>query len=61
MQGATYGVKDDGTFNFYDGIIKRKTDAVDGTISATATGSQQVTGIEVIGGDTSHTLHLTDQ
>lgn len=60
VQGYTYGVKTEGTFNFYDGIIKGKTDAVDGTISAYATNSQTVTGTEVIGTDTYHTLHLTD-
>ncbi len=50
--GNIHGVKTTGTFNFYDGIIKGKTDAIDGTITDQETNSQLINGTETIDGDT---------
>ena len=46
LQGKVYGIKSTGTFNFYDGIIKGETDAIDGTVSATETGYQVANGTD---------------
>ena len=46
LEGKVYGVKTTGTFNFYDGIIKGKTDAIDGTISDQEDNTQVVSGTD---------------
>ena len=56
--GAINGIRTSGTFNFYDGIIKGKTDAIDGTITEQETNSQVVNGTETISGSTYNTAHL---
>ena len=56
--GEVHGVRSTGTFNFYDGIIKGKTDAIDGTIASIEDNSQVVNGTEVISGSTYITAHL---
>ena len=33
ITGATYGIQNSGTFNFYDGIIKGKTNAINGVVT----------------------------
>ena len=50
--GNIHGVKTTGTFNFYDGIIKGKTAAIDGTITDQETNSRLINGTETIDGDT---------
>ena len=35
--GKTYGVKNTGTFNFYDGVIEGETEAISGTVTKTPT------------------------
>lgn len=56
--GKVYGLKSTGTFNFYDGIIKGKTDAINGTISDQETLSTIITGTEVINNATYKTAKL---
>ena len=46
--GNTYGIKNIKTFSFYDGIVKGKTGAIDGTITATEDNSTQVDTEETI-------------
>lgn len=58
IQGIDYGVKNSGTFKFYDGIIKGKTNAISGTIADKETNSQVVNGTEQIDGETYKTAHL---
>ena len=58
IQGAIYGVNNSGTFKFYDGILKGKTDAISGTIGDKETNSQVVNGTEQIDGETYKTAHL---
>ena len=36
MTGGTYGVNNGSTFNFYDGIIKGSTNAINGTVESIA-------------------------
>ena len=56
--GKTYGIKNNYTFNFYDGIIKGKTDAITGTITNQEIDTQIINGTEVIDGVTYKTIHL---
>lgn len=58
LLGNVNGVKSTGTFNFYDGIIKGKTDTINGTINDQETNSQIVTGTETISGSVYNTTHL---
>ena len=53
-----HGVYCTNTFNFYDGIIRGETDAIDGTITDVETGYQQVDDTETIGGVTYQTAYL---
>ena len=61
--GDTYGIYvSNGTFNFYDGIIKGKNENVYyGNISESADGTEIVKDTEVISGETYHTAHLYSQ
>ena len=58
VMGKTYGIKNNYTFNFYDGIIKGKTDAITGTITNQEIYTQIINGTEVIDGVTYKTIHL---
>ena len=58
MQGATYGITNTSTFNFYDGIIKGITDTIQGTISDIEDNSEQIDSQEVIGDTTYNTTTL---
>ena len=58
IQGNTIGIKTDGTFNFYDGIVKGKSSPViDGTITNIESGSVPVSGTEVIDDTTYNTIY----
>ena len=57
--GNTYGVKNTATLNFYDGTIKGKTAAIEGTPTEEEENTHEVNDIEVIDEDTTYlTLHL---
>ena len=56
IKGSLYGVNAVGTLKFYDGVLKGKTDAYNGTISDSD--GTPTAGIEVIGGATYKTSHL---
>ena len=58
IRGKTYGIKSSSTFNYYDGIIKGKTEAISGSISDSEDNYQIVDGTEVIDGTTYKTVHL---
>ena len=58
MQGATYGVTNTGTFEFYDGIAKGMTAAVSGNITDIETNSVKVESTETIDGETYHSAYL---
>lgn len=55
IMGVVSGIKSTGTINFYDGIIKGITSAVNGTISDHETGSTYIDSTEVIDGNTYNT------
>ena len=57
--GEVNGIRNDGTFNFYDGIIKGKTASIDGSITDQEVNSQLVNGTETINGSVYNTAHLT--
>ena len=61
IRGKTYAVKSTSTFNFYDGILKGITDAVNGSISNVETGYQKADSTEVIDGKTYKTAYLVVQ
>lgn len=52
IKGESYGLKNYSTFNFYDGVIKGITGAIDGTITAQEANTQVQTDSEVIDGNT---------
>ena len=56
--GAVHGIKNDGTFNYYDGVIKGVKDAINGPITDQETNSTLVNGTETISGKTYNTVHL---
>ena len=56
--GKTYGVTSTGTFNFYDGIIKGQTNAINGTVSDQEDNTQITNGTETISGSTYKTAIL---
>ena len=58
LMGKTNGVKSTGTFNFYDGIIKGQTNAINGTVSDQEDNTQITNGTETISGSTYHTAVL---
>ena len=56
--GKTYGITNLGTFNFYDGVLKGKSDAINGTAAGEYdTGASLVTGTETISGATYKTAY----
>ena len=56
--GEVHGVRNAGTFKFYDGIIKGVTDAIDGTIAEQEDNSQVINSTEVIDNKTYKTAYL---
>lgn len=58
IQGYTYGIQTTGAINFYDGIVKGKSSAINGTISDCEPGYQKVDGTESIDGETYYTAYL---
>ena len=58
LRGKTNGIKSTRTFNFYDGIIKGKTAAINGTVSDQEDNSQITNGTETIDGSTYQTAVL---
>ncbi len=56
--GNAYGLKNTGTFNFYDGIIKGKSDAINGTVAEIEDNSQIINGEETISESTYKTAYL---
>ena len=58
LMGKVNGVKTSGTFNFYDGIIKGQTAAINGTVSDQEDNSQITNGTETIDGSTYQTAVL---
>ena len=56
VQGATYGVNNSSTFNFYDGLIKGKTAAINGNTTAKETGYIIDTATDSTTGYISNTL-----
>ncbi len=60
LQGKTIGIKTDGTFNFYDGIIKGTSlPVINGTITDIEDNSVETTGTEVINNTTYNTVYYT--
>ena len=57
IQGKKYGIVNmaNGEFNFYDGIVKGKTDSISGTVTNTETNATRVDSTEIIGSDTYYT------
>ena len=59
VQGMSYGIKNVGILNFYDGTIKGVTGAVEGTITEEEENTREVNGTEPIDEEISYlTLHL---
>lgn len=58
LQGAVYGIKSTGTFNFYDGIVKGKTRSINGTVTSQEANTQILEGTETIDGDSYYTKTL---
>ena len=56
--GEVHGIRSTGTFNFYDGIIKGKTDAIYGNVDDQEANSQIVIGSETIDNATYVTAQL---
>lgn len=46
LRGETYGVNNTATFKFYDGVLKGKTDSINGNITETETNSSRVDTME---------------
>ena len=59
--GEVYGLKTTGTFKYYDGIIKGKTDSINGTITEQEDNSTLIDSTEVISGSTYYTSYLQTQ
>ena len=60
MQGNTYGITNEGTLKFYDGIAKGITGSITGTISEIEDNSHRTTSTEVISGTTYITEYLEE-
>lgn len=58
LRGATYGVTNTSTFNYYDGVLKGITDSISGNVNAMETNSTRVNTTEVIEGHTYHKTYL---
>ena len=60
LQGATYGIKSVGTFNYYDGIIKGTSNPIEGTIDNQEADTHTLSGSEVIDNVTYNTVVLEE-
>lgn len=60
IKAETSGIKCTSTLNFYDGIVKGKTSAIDGTISDCEPGYQKTDGTEDIDGTSYNTAYLEE-
>ena len=58
LMGSTYGIRNAGTFYFYDGIAKGKTNAMDGTVTEVEDNSLIMNGTEMIDGETYKVQYL---
>ncbi len=58
IRGETYGIKSSNVLNFYDGIIKGKTDFISGSVTDLEVDSEMIEGIEVIDNKTYKTVIL---
>ncbi len=58
LTGDTYGVNNNGTFNYYDGVLKGQMDSINGSISSKEANSNRIDTTEVIGGITYHKTYL---
>lgn len=58
LQGINYGIYSTSNYNIYDGIIKGKTDAINGTITDQETNSQLMDENETIGNNIYKTSYL---
>ena len=58
ITGKGYGVNNTSTLKFYDGFIKGKNAAINGTITEMEDNSTKVEGTELLNGDTYFTVHL---
>ena len=58
LTGDTYGVNNNGTFNYYDGVLKGQLDSINGSVSDYETNSNRVNTTEVIGGITYQKTYL---
>lgn len=58
LMGAVYGIKSTGTLNFYDGIIKGRTSAINGTVTDMDSNSTVQNGTETISGKAYQTAYL---
>lgn len=58
IKAETYGINCTNTIRFYDGIVKGKSGAIDGTISDCEPGYVKVDGTESIDGETYYTAYL---
>ena len=61
ITGLGYGVNNTGTFKYYDGILKGKTAAINGSIAETEPNYEPYDDTEVIEGYTYHTSYLVQQ
>ena len=58
LRGATYGLTNTSTFNYYDGVIKGITNSINGNITQMETNATRVNTTEVIEGNTYHKTYL---
>ena len=56
IQGNTTGITNEGRLNLYDGIVKAKTNLIEGNIADTEDNSERVESSEVINGATYNTM-----
>lgn len=59
LQGATYGVNNTGTFNFYDGLLRGLTKGINGNVTNVESGYQVTTGTQNVSGSLYKTAYLT--
>ena len=57
FKGNDYGIRNDGTFEYYDGIIKGKIAAIDGAVAAIENNCSIINSTEIISDETYYTAH----